>query len=114
MVVAGLLRNVLFHQPARGLEVQHEDLCLQQRGLHPLTFAGDIALQKRREDADRAKQPGGEVGHGNADPHRTLARRAGDRHQPAHALRDLIEPRTLVIGAILSETGDTAIDDARV
>jgi hypothetical protein len=26
----------------------------------------------------------------DADPHRTFARRAGDRHQSAHALRDLI------------------------
>ena len=45
MVVAGLLRHVLFHQPARGLEIQHENLRLQQRGLHPLAFAGDLALQ---------------------------------------------------------------------
>ncbi len=42
------------------------------------------------------------------------ARRAGDRHQPAHALRDLIEARTLVIGAILAEAGNAAIDDARI
>ena len=62
----------------------------------------------------RAEQPGGEVGDGNADPHRALAGRAGDRHQPAHALRDLIEARPLVIGAVLAEAGDAAIDDARV
>ena len=62
----------------------------------------------------RAEQPGGEVGDGNADPHRTFAGRAGDRHQPAHALRDLIEARPLVIGPVLAEAGDAAIDDARV
>ena len=56
--------------------------------------------------------PGGEVGDGDADPHRPFAGRAGDRHQPAHALRDLIEARALVIGAVLSEAGDAAIDDA--
>ena len=114
MVVAGLLGHVLFHQPARGLEIQHEDLRLQQRGLHPLAFAGDLALQQRGEDAHGAEQPGGEVGDGNADPHRALARRAGDRHQPAHALRDLIEAGPLVIGAVLAEAGDAAIDDARI
>ena len=43
-----------------------------------------------------------------------MARRAGDRHQPAHALGDLIEARTLVVGAILSEAGDAAIDDTRI
>jgi hypothetical protein len=29
VVVAGLLGDILFHQPARGLEIQHEDLRLQ-------------------------------------------------------------------------------------
>ena len=86
----------------------------KQRGLHPLAFARDLALQQRGEDADGAEQPGREVRHGNADPHRALARRAGDRHQPAHALRDLIEAGALVIGAILAEAGDAAIDDARI
>ncbi|MGY3220527.1 hypothetical protein ACVIM5_001134 [Bradyrhizobium sp. USDA 4512] len=38
----------------------------------------------------------------------------GHRHQAAHALRDLIEARPLVIGAVLAEAGDAAIDDARV
>ena len=62
----------------------------------------------------RAEQSGGEIGDGDADPHRALARRAGDRHQPAHTLRDLIEARPLVVGAVLAEAGDAAIDDARV
>ncbi len=57
MVVAGLLRNILFHQPARSLKIQHEDLCLQQRGMHPLAFAGNIALQECCEDADGAERP---------------------------------------------------------
>src|SRR5215213_8891292 len=114
VVVAGLLGDVLFHQPARGLEIQHEDLRLQERGLHPLALAGNVALQQRGENTHGAEQPGGEVGDGDADPHRALARRAGDRHQPAHALRDLIEARPLVVGAILAEAGDAAIDDARV
>jgi hypothetical protein len=30
MVVARLLGDVLFHQPACRLKIQHEDLCLQQ------------------------------------------------------------------------------------
>ena len=114
MIVAGLLRDVLFHQPARGLEIQHEDLRLQQRGLHPLAFARNLALQQRGEDAHGAEQAGGEIGDGNADPHRPFAGRAGDRHQPAHALRDLIEAGPLVIGAVLAEAGDAAIDDARI
>ena len=114
MVVAGLLGDVLFHQPAGGLEIQHEDLRLQERSLHPLALAGDVAFQQRGEDAERAKQPGGEIGDRDADPHRALAGRAGDRHQPAHALGDLIEARPLVIGPVLPEPGDAAVDDARI
>ncbi len=59
-------------------------------------------------------RPGGEIGDGNADPHRAFAGRAGDRHQPAHALRDLIEAGPLVVGAVLAEAGNAAIDDARI
>ena len=70
--------------------------------------------KQRGEDAHGAEQARGEVGHGNADPHRALAGRARDRHQPAHALRDLVEARSLVIGAILAEAGNAAIDDARI
>ncbi|MGY4334582.1 hypothetical protein ACVWWG_008999 [Bradyrhizobium sp. LB7.2] len=114
VIVAGLFCHVLFHQPARGLEVEHEDLGLQQRSLYPLALARDLALQQRGEDAHGAEQARGEVGDGNADPHRAFARRTGDRHQSAHALRDLIEARPLVVGPVLAEAGDAAIDDARV
>src|SRR5664279_5715001 len=114
MVVAGLFGDVLSHQPARGLEIQHKNLRLQQRGLHPLAFARNLALQQCGENAGGAEQSRGEVRHGNADPHRALVRRAGDRHQPAHALRDLIEAGTLVVEAVLAEAGNAAIDDARI
>ncbi len=43
-----------------------------------------------------------------------MPRRASDRHQPAHALGDLIEAGALVIGAVLPEAGDAAIDQPRV
>jgi len=39
-----------------------------------------------------------------------LARMAGDRHQAAHALGDLIEARPLEVGAVLAETGDAGED----
>ena len=59
--------------------------------------------------------PSGEVGDGNADAHRALARQAGDGHQPAHALGDLIERRRAGRpGSVLAEAADRGIDDARV
>ena len=62
----------------------------------------------------RREQAGGKVGDRNADPHRPLAGLPGDRHQPAHALRDLIEAGPLGVGSALAETGNAGIDDARV
>lgn len=100
--------------PARGLEIEHEDLGLQQRGLHPLAFAGNIALQEGGEDADRAKKSGSKIGDGDADPHRPAARRAGNGHEATHALRNLVEAGPLVVRAILAEAGNAAVDDARV
>ena len=62
----------------------------------------------------RAEDAGGEVGDRNADAHRPLAGQAGDRHQPAHALRDLVEARPVAIGAVLAEAGNAGIDQARI
>ena len=96
------------------LEVEHRDLRREQRALHPLAFARLLALQQRDEDAHRAEDPGGEIGDRDADAHRTLAGQAGDRHQPAHALGDLIEAGPVAIGAVLAEAGDAGIDQARI
>src|SRR5207302_1168475 len=48
------------------------------------------------------------------DPHRALTRQAGDRHQPAHALGDLVDTRPLRIRPALAEPGNAAIDNAWV
>ncbi len=114
MVVTGLGRHLLVHQPARGLEVQHEDLRSQQGSLHPLSFAGNLALQQGGENAHGAEQPGGQVGDGNARAHRALARQSGDGHQPAHALGDLVEAGAFPVGAVLAEAGDAPIHQPRV
>ena len=57
---------------------------------------------------------GGEIGDRNADTHRAAARRAGDRHQPAHALRDLVEARPLGVRPVLAEAGNAGEHDALV
>ena len=114
MVVAGLRRHLLFQQPARRLEIQHENLCLQQRRLHPLALAGHFAFQQRGQDAQGARQPGAQVGNGHAGAHRPLAGQPGDGHQPAHALRDLVEARAAVIRPVLAESGNAAVNQTRV
>ena len=71
-----------------------------------------LALEQRHQDAERAEQAGAEIGDRDADAHRPLAQ-AGDRHQPAHALRDLVEARPVGIGRS-ARTGNAAVDELRV
>ena len=60
------------------------------------------------------KSPAGQVGDRDADAHRAAAGLARDGHQPAHALRDLVEARTLAVGPVLAEARDAGVDEARV
>ena len=114
MVVAGLAWHVLGDGPACGLEVAHRDHRLQQRARDPLALARLLALEQGDQDADGAMKAGAHVGHGDAGPHRAATRHAGDVHQPAHALGDLVEARALGIGAVLAEARDRAQHDARI
>ncbi len=59
MIVAGLLGDFVHLQPARGLEVEHENLCLQQRGVHPLALARRLPFEQRHHDTERAEQTRG-------------------------------------------------------
>ena len=114
MIVAGLPGHLAADQPARALEVEHEDLRLQQRGRDVLALLRLLALEQRDQNAERAKQPRAEIGDGNADAHRPLPGQAGDRHQPAHALRDLVEARPIGVGTGLPEAGNAGIDELRI
>src|SRR5205823_2846504 len=107
-------RHLAAIEPARRLEIEHEDLGLQKRGGHLLAFARLLALEERDEDAQRAEETGREVGDGNTDAHRPAARLARDRHEPAHALRDLIDTRSIPIGTVLTEPGDARVDEPRI
>ncbi len=114
MIVAGLAGDLALHQPARGLEVEHEDLRLQERRRDVLALAGFLALEQRDQDAHGAEQPGAEIGDRDADAHRPLPGQPGDRHQAAHALRDLVEARPSGIGPVLAEPRNATEDDLRV
>ena len=71
--------------------------------MDPLATAGPLPLDQRQQDADGGEEPGRQIVDGNADAHRPLAGQAGDGHQPAHALGDLVEARPAGIRAILAE-----------
>ncbi len=51
---------------------------------------------------------------GSPRTHRPLPRQTSDRHQPAHALRDLVEARPFLIRTGLPVGRDAGIDDPRI
>ena len=74
MVVSCLRGDLARHQPARGLEIEHEDLRFEQRGVHPLPLTGRLPFDQRHQDALGEQQPGAEIVDRDADPHRPLTR----------------------------------------
>src|SRR6202011_4463253 len=64
--------------------------------------------------AHRTENPRAEIGDRDTDAHRPLARKPGNRHQPAHSLRNLVEAGTIGIRAVLAEARDAGVDKPRV
>ena len=114
MIVAGLSGHILVDQPACGLEVEQEYLRRQERGLDILALAGFLALEQRGHYSECREQSRSHVGDRRPRAHRPLSRQAGDRHQPTHALRDLVEARPRLVGPGLAIGRDRGIDDARI
>ena len=109
VIIAGLSWHLTAYRPTRRLEVQHGDLCREQIALHPLALAGLLTLQQGHQNAHCTEDAGGEVGDRNADAHGPLSRKSGDRHQTAHALRDLVEAGTFAIRPVLAEARNAGI-----
>jgi hypothetical protein len=61
-----------------------------------------------------AVKAGADVDNRDADAHRPLAGLAGDRHQAAHALNDLIDAGALAVRAFLAEGRDAGVHQARI
>ena len=77
--------------------------------------ARDIALPKRRENADDGEDRCAQIGEGNADAHGRIRRCARGHHETAQRLDDAVHrlagTRRRVIGAV---SRYRAIDDARI
>ena len=79
------------------------------------TEPGDIALAKRRKNADDGKDRCREIGERHADANRRIVGRARGHHQPAERLDDAVHgfagSGCRVIGAV---SRYRAVDDARI
>ena len=82
--------------------------------MDPLATPRSFALQQGKENALPEEHPGGRVRDGNAHAHRPPAGLAGDRHQAAHPLHDLVHPRPVAVRPVLPESRDAGEDDAPV
>ena len=74
-------------------------------------------MTQRSENTDRGVHAGHQVGHSNADFLRAAAQviaLAGHTHQPAHTLNGVVVTGALGIRPGLAETGDRAVNDARI
>ena len=82
--------------------------------MDPLAFAGHFTIEERDQYGLRQEHTRRQVANWNAYPHRSLTRYACHTHQAAETLRDLIDTRPFAIGAVLTETCDTRINNTRV
>src|ERR1039458_6338996 len=73
-----------------------------------------VAPSQRGENRGRSVDAGEEVDHRDADLLRLALRLAGYVHQAAHPLDDVVVAGPLGVGAVLTEAGDRAIDEARI
>jgi hypothetical protein len=73
-----------------------------------------FTLQQRHQNALRRKNAGAQIRNRNAHAHGALLHHTRHRHQPAHALRDLVKARSFGQRARLAKAGDAGIDQAGV
>ena len=114
MGVAHAGRRPARNQIVHVLVGEHRDLRIEQRHVDMLALAGRLGMAERGLDGDDRIEAGENVGEGDADLLRLAVGRAGDRHQPGHALDDEVVAGARCVRPVLAEAGDRAIDEARV
>src|ERR1700676_1110613 len=82
--------------------------------MHPSPNARALAVEQRDHDSEGEQISRREIRNRDADSHRSLPWQAGDRHQPTHPLRDLIDAAPTAIRSGLAESTDASIHEARI
>ena len=118
MRVAEARRRRAGHEVVEVHHRHHRDRRIEQAGVQMLALAGALAVRERGQDAGRREQACDQIGDRNARLLRSAAGHvvglAGDAHEPGHALDDEVVAGALGVGSGLAESGDRAIDDARI
>ena len=102
------------HQIIHRLIGECRRLTIEQRHVDRLAFAGARLMDQRGQNGDRGVEAGDEIGNRHAHFHRLGARRAiglaGDAHQPAHALNEIVVAGFVLVRPVMAEAGERAID----
>ena len=114
MVVAGPHGRRARRQIVQRLIGRHAHTGVQKRHINVLSTPCATALMHGCQNGCDRIDAGENIRRGNARALRLAIGFAGDRHQPAHALNDIVIARAMRIGAVLTETGDRTIDQARI
>ncbi len=107
-------RHLAGHRVAGPLERVHPDDRREQARPDHLPATGPLPLEQGGEDAVGAVHPGEQVPDRNPDPLRIVRPRAGQRHQAALALGDLVVPGPASLRTIAPEPRDGQHNEPRV
>ena len=92
--------------------------CVSNKAMSIWAPCPSSLAQERREDRDAGVEACEQIDDRHADAHRATARdpvgQAGDAHQSAHALDDVIVAGAVGVRAVLTKASDRGIDQPRV
>ncbi len=92
----------------------HRDRGVEKRQVDLLAPPGAVALGEGGLHRDHPVEPGEEIGDRDARLHRLPVGLSGHRHEPGHALDDVVVARPRRVGAGVPEPGDRAPHEPRV
>ena len=113
--IAPAPRNVARTEPRHDLIGSESHDCIEQSQIDVLPLSGALAVRDRGADREARVHAGENIRYSNANLLRPTAWRVVAlpryAHEPAHTLEDEIVSRPLSERAILSISGDGAVDD---
>src|SRR6185503_2508588 len=89
-----------------GAPREHADHRFEERSRDDLSSPRALAREERELDALRREDPREKVGDRDARARRPAFGGTREAHETAHALRDLIEPRSIAVRPVGPETRD--------
>jgi hypothetical protein len=107
-------RFLMVGEPLRRGPRAEPDRGFQQRALDEPALTAPLALVECRENPLHRPHSGAEIADRQPDRSRRAVRLAGHMHDPAHSLRDQVEPAAAGGGTVIAKPGQLGIDQPRI